>query len=250
MILTRHGSKRRIAENIFKYFPSHDIYCEPFFGAGGMFFSKLKVNYNIMNDLDNDVFNLFIVIKEQAHELENALASMPIHETLFRHWKKLKLENSAVFQAVRFLFLSNFSYLGKQDTFLADPIRNTKKNILSRIYDVQKLISDVKFINSDFKEFFRKFSIGDNLYNRLFIYADPPYVGTSSTYKKFNINDTEDLFKILLATKCKFAVSEFDNSEIISLVKKYQLNLISIGERVNLKNRRLEFLVTNYRCYN
>ena len=34
------------------------IYIEPFFGAGGMFFNKRKAKYNVLNDLDSEIFNL------------------------------------------------------------------------------------------------------------------------------------------------------------------------------------------------
>jgi DNA adenine methylase len=62
MILRRLGNKQAIAQDIIKYFPEHKIYVEPFFGAGGMFFNKPKVKYNIVNDLDSEVFNLFQVV--------------------------------------------------------------------------------------------------------------------------------------------------------------------------------------------
>ena len=48
MILRRLGNKKKIAEQIQGYFPEHKIYIEPFFGAGGMFFYKPKVKYNIL----------------------------------------------------------------------------------------------------------------------------------------------------------------------------------------------------------
>jgi len=50
MILRRLGNKSKIAHEIQKYFPAHEIYIEPFFGAGGMFFNKPKAKYNIIND--------------------------------------------------------------------------------------------------------------------------------------------------------------------------------------------------------
>ena len=70
MILRRLGNKQAIAQDIIKYFPEHNCYVEPFFGAGGMFFNKPKANYNILNDLDSDVFNLFKVVVNQKEELE------------------------------------------------------------------------------------------------------------------------------------------------------------------------------------
>ena len=59
MILRRRGNKKEIASLIQKHFPPHKIYIELFFGAGGMFFNKPVVRYNFINDIDNDVFNLW-----------------------------------------------------------------------------------------------------------------------------------------------------------------------------------------------
>ena len=51
-------------------------------------FNKPKVTYNIINDLDSDVFNLFQVIMNQKEELEKAFYLMPIHSDLLDYWKK------------------------------------------------------------------------------------------------------------------------------------------------------------------
>lgn len=40
MILRRIGNKKRLLQKIISFFPKHEIYIEPFFGAGGIFFSK------------------------------------------------------------------------------------------------------------------------------------------------------------------------------------------------------------------
>jgi DNA adenine methylase len=50
MILRRLGNKSKIASEIYRHFPPHRTYVEPFFGAGGMFFNKPKAKYNILND--------------------------------------------------------------------------------------------------------------------------------------------------------------------------------------------------------
>ena len=62
----------------------------------------------------------------------------------------------------------------------------------------------------------------------------------------FNEDDSEDLFNTLEQTGCKFAMSEFDHPFILEQAKQRNLNVIIIGERRNLKNRRTEILVTNY----
>lgn len=41
-------------------------------------------------------------------------------------------------------------------------------------------------------------------------------------------------------------MSKFDNQFILEQAKQRGLNVIIIGERKNLKNRRTEILITNY----
>jgi DNA adenine methylase len=83
------------------------------------------------------------------------------------------------------------------------------------------------------------------------VYADPPYLDTENNYGELNSlkwtkEDCFDLYNVLEGCRCKFAMSEFDHPFVISEAKRRNLNVITIGERVNMKNRRTEILVTNY----
>lgn len=255
MILRRLGNKSKIAKDIQKYFPPHKIYIEPFFGAGGMFFNKPKAQYNIVNDLDSDVFNLFQVVMNQKEELEKAFYLMPIHSDLLEYWK-LNKETEPIKRALRFLFLSNFTLYGKQDT-LAISARTMHKqafeNSIDKTFDK---LQYVKFANFDFKKFLKSISFVDIDFGRpsgerdtVFIYSDSPYLSTVDTYSDSDTwtkDDCIDLFNTLQETECKWAMSEFDNPFILNQAKERKLNVIIIGERQNLKNRRTEILITNY----
>lgn len=145
MILRRLGNKAKIAKEIQKYFPHHKIYIEPFFGAGGMFFNKPKAKYNIVNDLDSDVFNLFQVVMNQKEELEKAFYMMPIHSDLLNYWKVNK-EDEPIKKALRFLFLSNFTFMGtgEQMRTRGDNVKSDFYNYLGLTFD---LLSDINFSN-------------------------------------------------------------------------------------------------------
>ena len=73
-----------------------------------MFFNKPKAKFNIVNDLDSDVFNLFQVVSNQKEELEAQYKLMPIHSDLLEYWKKNN-ETEPIKKALRFLFLSNLN---------------------------------------------------------------------------------------------------------------------------------------------
>lgn len=248
MILRRLGNKSAIAKEIQKHFPPHKIYIEPFFGAGGMFFNKPKAKYNIVNDLDSDVFNLFMVVMNKKDELEKAFYQMPIHSDLLNYWKQNK-ETDPIKKALRFIFLSNFTLYGKQDT-ITYRAGNDKQILLQNIDKTFDCIYGCQFMNFDFRKAIRVATSQLSENEDIFLYCDPPYISTVDTYSdsnSFTEKDSIDLFDCLQETRCKFAMSEFDNPFILQQAKERNLNVITIGERQNLKNRRTEILVTNYK---
>lgn len=243
MILTRLGNKRKLADKIWPHFPKHELYIEPFFGAGGMFFSKPKARFNILNDLDEEVYNLFIMIQRRWEDLYDCLFFTPVHEKLFQEWRE-GIPVDPVWRAVRFLMLSNFSYLGKMET-LSFPSRNTKKLALDRLRKVYEQIYDVDFMCTDFREVFRK--IEQRNRDAAFVYADPPYLETDNNYSAgFVEQDSVELFDCLEASGIKWAMSEFDHPFVLEQASERSLRVIEIGERHNLKNRRTEILIINY----
>ena len=247
MILRRLGNKKKLAEHIQSYFPAHKIYIEPFFGAGGMFFYKPKAKYNIINDLDSDVFNLFQVVSNQKEEFEKAFYDMPIHSDLLEYWKENE-ETEPIRKALRFLLRSNFTYSGT-GTALIFTFADSKGQLLKMLNETNKMLFGVQFDNDDFRRFLRKpnFTKGANFKNESFIYCDPPYLETTDNYShSFKEEDSNDLFNSLEDSGCKWAMSEFDHPFIIKQAEERGLNILYIGERNNLKNRRTEISVTNY----
>lgn len=255
MILKRLGCKKKLLPKLLPLFPPHKIYIEPFFGTGSVFFGKPKAKYNIVNDIDSDVFNLFMVVMNQKEELEKAFYQMPIHSDLLEYWKQ-NTETEPIKKALRFLFLSNFTLYGKQDTVAISARTDHKIHFYNSIDKTFNKIADVKFTNFDFRKFFKSICFVDIDFGKpsgerdyTFIYADSPYLNTVDTYSDSDVwtkNDSIDLFNCLQETGCKFAMSEFDNEFILQQAKERNLNVITIGERQNLKNRRTEILITNY----
>lgn len=249
MILRRLGNKSKIASAIYKHFPPHKIYIEPFFGAGGMFFNKPQAKYNIVNDLDSDVVNLFKVIKDNFDDFLFLFEITPMSEELFYYWVENK-ETDPVKKALRFLFLSSFSYLGKNGTFMLIHSNCTyKEKIRKLIKKTAESFGSTMIRNKDFRLFFNDiYETEAHIPKRhRFIYADPPYLGTTNNYSdSFTADDANDLFKILIESGIKFGYSEFDNPIILDLAKKYDLKIIQIGERRTLGSRNNEILVVNY----
>jgi len=245
MILRRLGNKQGIADKILQYFPRHSIYIEPFFGAGGMFFNKRKAQCNIMNDIDSDVFNLFMVVSNRIKELEALFLITPKHQDLFNYWK-LNEETDPIKKAMRFLFISNYTFMGAGASLKLNS-RNDVKQLYEGLAKVNKYLFEVQFANMDFRKFISSISIEQQEKDKTFIYADPPYLGTMDNYShSFTEQDSVDLFETLQATGCKWAMSEFDNEIILKQATERKLNIIYIGERRNIRKTQTEILITNY----
>lgn len=76
-IMKYPGSKWSIADWIVSFFPPHHTYLEPFFGSGALLFTKPRSNIETVNDLDDNVVNLFNWIRDDPEKLAHAIYWTP-----------------------------------------------------------------------------------------------------------------------------------------------------------------------------
>jgi len=78
-VLRYHGGKWRLAPWVISYLPEHRIYVEPFGGAASVLLRKPACFSEIYNDLDEDVVNLFRILRlpDQADKLLSLLELTP-----------------------------------------------------------------------------------------------------------------------------------------------------------------------------
>lgn len=246
-MIGRLGNKQAIAHKITPHFPKHTVYIELFFGAGGMFFNKPRAKYNFLNDLDSEVFNCYDVLINNRKELQYMIEIMPVHVDFWNYCKKGVFKND-VERALGFLMLSNFGYIGIPET-LHFTDSNSKNQLLLNLESTYKQLTNGtnKFLNHDFRDVCKKIT-SHVIKTPAFIYSDPPYLGTNNMYNtpKWTEQDVVDCFEVTFNSGCMGAMSEFDHPFILQQAESRGLNIIEIGERKNMKNRRTEILITNY----
>lgn len=76
-VLRYPGAKWVLSKWICDNLPPHEVYLEPFFGSGAVFFGKEPCRTETINDLDGDVVNLFKVIRESTEELCEVVSLTP-----------------------------------------------------------------------------------------------------------------------------------------------------------------------------
>lgn len=244
--LHRIGNKRKILPELLQCFPRDiSMFIDVFMGSGTISLAMVnRCKYVIANDKDDDIFNLFLVVKERKDELCEALIRMPQHYSLLQYWRK-HTENDPVFKAVRFLLLSNFCSYGKQETLQFGAL-NTKDNILSNIERYFEKISRIQFMSCDFRNILNNIlKIQDD--KNCFLYSDPPYLDTTNNYQHgFTEQDAADLFTMNVKSGRRFAISEFAHPIILCLAKQHNLIVTTLKNVKTIGKRNNEILITNY----
>jgi DNA adenine methylase len=83
-VLRWHGGKWTLAPWIIAHMPKHRVYVEPFGGAASVLLRKPRAYAEVYNDLDDDVVNLFQVLRgPRADDLVQALRLTPFAATEF-----------------------------------------------------------------------------------------------------------------------------------------------------------------------
>jgi len=253
-IINRKGSKKYILRYIYPHIPPHRYYIEPFFGTGAFFFNKEKAKYNTLNDFDGEVFNLFLVIKEKKEDFVKKFLSVPMNSQIIKYWQKNN-EVDEVWKAVRFVYLNKYTV---QPGLIKLTCENISKYITDNITEtvdfIFSMLKDTTITNFDFRKFLTKIHFRrETAYPHTFIYADPPYFGTTQEYNApaFTLQDTADLFDILhfySKKGAKIMISELYRNEIIDLCNKYNFNIKIIKQKriCDKKETQSEAIITNY----
>lgn len=247
-MLMRQGSKRSLAKELQRYFPTHELYIEPFFGAGGMFFNKTKAEHNFVNDNDSEIVNFYMCLKENPERLSAEILGTPKSEDLLAFWQKAYPINRFE-RAARLFLLSNCTLYSKGGTIKCSG-QNESKIMLASIPKLWVKMQGVNIMNKGAVKFLKAIHfIRDADRTHAFCYCDPPYQSTDNNYdvaNSFNMDSLESLIIQLNSMRIKYAISEFDNEDVIALFERYGLTIHFVKERRNIKNRRNEILATNY----
>lgn len=184
-VLKYPGSKWMLADRIISHFPhgfEKMTYLEPFFGSGAVFFKKPRSHIETINDIDNDVINLFRVIRENPLELARLIRFTPWARMEYR--QSYQRTGDPTEDARRFLARMWMAIGSKSSdiTGWRNNIKGINGNLNKWTYGLpeeilrcaERLTTDGKYIvqieNKKAVEVIRRHNSENVL-----IYADPPY---------------------------------------------------------------------------
>lgn len=219
-VLKYPGAKNRVAGWICEHIPRHEVYLEPYFGSGAVFFNKVPANLETINDLDDNVVNYFKVVRDNWEELSDLLNMTPYsREEYYRAFEVLP-DDSEVERARKFAVrcwqgfgCSNLYRNGFRSSHRQGSPRTTKewREIPERLHAAMERLKNAQIERLPAVELIRRYN-----HESVFIYADPPYLhGTRKNYLYTHEMTDEDHAELLAALKKhpgKVMISGYDNS--------------------------------------
>lgn len=189
------GGKFYARKLILAHVPNHSAYIEPFAGGGSIFFAKPKVEYNNLNDIDGELINVYLVIRDNPDELiyflkkrleiesefpQNYTQSilygdpLPATKELHNFFKNEFSPQNQIERAGRWFYLNRTSYSGIMNTQnmywgYGDKYSMQPKNWAQNIIRTNTKLQGVEISNLDFE------NVIDNAPDGALLFLDPPY---------------------------------------------------------------------------
>lgn len=219
-ILKYPGAKTRLAPWLLSFVPEHNVYLEPFFGSGALFFNKQPSKIETINDIDGEVCNLFRVIRQQAEELAKLVEMTPYSREEYERAFIVQESDDEVEKARKFLTRcwqgmgsSNVYKNGFRSSQQSGSPRTTKHwaEVPDRILQAAERLKMAQIESLDAVELMGRYDTPD-----VFIYLDPPYLpGIRKGYLYKHEMKEEDHRRLLLAAvkhPGKILISGYDSA--------------------------------------
>jgi DNA adenine methylase len=251
------GGKRYLLKTLLKLIPPHKAYVEVFSGSAKLLFAKEPSQWEVLNDVNDDLVNFFRVAKHRPAELAEMFDSDLVSSTRFyqlRARKFVSAERCELEQAHRFSYLIWLSFGCMGETFAAHtlkmktPVKKSLQRVRELLMQTSQRLSRVLVERRDFADCIARYDSRET-----FFYLDPPYTNfkDNGAYKPMEERRNAELLKLLKKIKGKFLLS-YDDSPLVRELAgaaKFSIKpvkvLYTLGRSENTRKAR-ELLISNY----
>ncbi len=263
------GGKRQLLKDIEIHIPrKFSTFYEPFLGGGAVLF-HLQPHKAVVNDINEELINVYTVIRDSVEELIEDLKKHKNEAEYFYSMRELDRDKeaynrlSSIKKASRLIYLNKTCYNGlfrvnQQGEFNTPFGRYKNPNIVNEV--TLRAVSNyfnkaqITFKCIDFEESVKGIRKGS------FVYFDPPYdpVSDSANFAGYDKGGFDRDEQIRLKQLCdklnnrnvKFLLSNSATEFILDLYKDYNIAIVKAKRAINSRGDKRgevnEVLVKNY----
>jgi DNA adenine methylase len=222
--LNYYGSKFRLAPWIIKHFPKHETYVEPYAGGASVLLAKGPSYVEVYNDLDNEVVNFFVQLRENPDELIRQILLTP-----YARWEyEISLLEGLLLgdleRARRFFVRSWLSFSGSRSKIATGwryQISNARGGKMTEdfarvdhLFDIAMRLKKVQIEQDEALRIISRFDSPETLF-----YVDPPYPAETRSKKwakqaysfEMNTQDHQELLDLLSQVDGMVIISTYAN---------------------------------------
>lgn len=244
------GGKNRVAKKIIALIPEHTCYIEPFCGGAQVFFHKEPSKVELLNDLNEEIFNFLRVSKMHHEELLRHLDYCIVSRRWFELFQKTPPETlTDVQRAARFFYLQKNCYGGLivRRNFAVSVQDGSNYNPSSLPESIRKTHDRLRNVQLEclpYQDILRKY---DRSFT--FFYLDPPYWNRPHYRYNFEEKDYIELAERLARLKGKFLLSLNDEPEIRRIFGEFDIKTLAMTYSSQRKagKQYQELLISNYK---
>jgi DNA adenine methylase len=224
------GGKRRLAERLLPYFPPHECYVEPFAGGAAMYFMRpVPADVEAINDVNQELVNLYRVVKHHLEELIRQFKWAFSSREIFRWHQITPTETLTDIQrAARFFYLQQSAFGGKvQGQTYGVATTAAPGFSVMRIEEMLSAawmrLANTYIENLPWQECVRRYDRAHT-----FFFMDPPYWQTEGYGVGFEWAQYEELAETLRTMKGKAMVTLNDHPDIRALFQDFTIESTDI----------------------
>lgn len=266
-ILKWAGGKRQLLNELITLMPKqYNRYFEPFVGGGALFFA-IQPKHAFINDYNQELINLYEVVRDQCQELIDSLEEYKNEEEYYYKIRSLDRNKkewgslSPLQRASRLIYLNKTGYNGLyrvnskgENNVPFGRYKKPKFIDIDNLWACSQLLKDTKISCGDFSKIKPKIQKGD------FIYFDPPYVplNKTSSFTSYVNQDFDKNMQCKLKKLCDdidkkgafFMLSNSYTDFVLDLYQHYNIHIVkatrSINSNASQRGKIAEVVVTNY----
>ncbi|HDR7760936.1 TPA: DNA adenine methylase [Bacillus cereus] len=168
------GGKFYARKLILEQLPKHDFYIEPFAGGASIFFAKPKATTSWLNDIDEELINCLINIRDNVEDLIEFLEGIPAKKELHGYYKNEFKPKNSLERAGRWYYLNRTSYSGIMNMKncywgYGEKYSMRPENWPRHLRKCSSKLQNVIITNLTYRE------VIDQAPDGAFLFVDPPY---------------------------------------------------------------------------